>query len=78
MNNQDLDNLIRWSVDTDRFKFEQEIYREGSKRVWIESYLIEKFIIMKQDIIKWIAELDDKRLTNLSYAINNNPTNEVD
>ena len=78
MNNRDLDNLIRWATDTDRFKFEQEIYKHKSKRIWIDSYLQEKFIAMKSNFIKWIAELDDKRLNNLADAINSNPTNEVD
>ena len=75
MNKQDIDNLIRWAVDTDGDKFDKEIY-QPTKRVFYKEYVTEKFRLMQTNIIRWMAELDSKRRQNLVDAINNNPTNE--
>ena len=75
MNKQDIDNLIRWAVDTDGDKFDEEIY-QPTKRVFYKEYVTEKLRLMHTIIIRWMAELDRTRRQNLVDAINNNPTNE--
>ena len=80
MNSQDLDNLIRWAVDTDGEKFAQEIY--GKKKRFKEDNIIDdytrgKFRLMQDNLIMWIASLDYGNREILAQAINNNTTNET-
>jgi len=54
MNKQDLDNLIRWAVDTDGIKFAKEIYgRSGDydDENSTDEYTIGKFIGMQKNLI---------------------------
>ena len=79
MNKQDLDNLIRWAVDTDGIKFAKEI--QGRRGEYddensTDEYTTGKFIGMQKNLIHWIANLDGTNRQNLVDAINNNPTNE--
>ena len=75
MNKQDLDNLIRWAVDTDGIKFAKEIYGRSNPNIR-DDYTTGKFQLMHRDIIMWIASLDGSNRQHLADAINNNPTNE--
>jgi len=75
MNKQDLNNLIRWSVDVDGERFAKEIYGRN-ERVFIDDYVIGKFHDMQRNLIRWIAGLDPQNRQFLCDAINNNNTNE--
>ena len=72
MNKQDIDNLIRWAVDTDGIKFAKEIYQVSHTN----EYTVGKFLGMQKNLIHWIANLDPQNRQHLVDAINNNPTNE--
>ena len=74
MNKQDLDNLIRWAVDTDGIKFAKEIYQVSHTN----EYTVGKFLGMQKNLIHWIANLDGTNRQHLVDAINNNPTNEYE
>ena len=76
MNTQDLNNLIRWSVDVDGERFAKEIYKDNDGRVFIDEYVVGKFHDMQRNLISWIASLDKQRRQNLCDAVNNNQTNE--
>ncbi len=79
MDSKDLDNLIRWAVDTDGVKFAKEIYgRRGEydDARSTDEYTRGKFRHMQTHLINWIANLDGKHRKKLAEAINNNPTNE--
>jgi len=75
MNKKDINNLIRWAVDTNGEKFAKEIYGRND-RDFIDDYTNDKFHLMQKNIIMWIASLDDKNRQHLADAINNNPTNK--
>tara|TARA_Y100001951_G_C11123859_1_gene174365 strand:+ start:57 stop:407 length:351 start_codon:yes stop_codon:yes gene_type:complete len=81
MNKKDLDNLIRWAVDTDGIKFAKEIYgRSGDydDENSTDEYTRGKFAGMQKNLIHWIANLDPQNRQHLADAINNNPTNEYE
>ena len=69
---QDLNNLIRWSVDTDGVKFAKEIYNKEQP----DEYTRGKFHDMQSKLVHWVANLDYNHRQRLCDAINNNPTNE--
>ena len=50
---KDIDKMIRWSVDTDGFKFAKEIYQRNEP----DSYTREKFHGMQTKFIHWVANL---------------------
>ena len=66
MNKTDLNKLIRWSVDTDGYKFAKEIYQRDEP----DEYTRGKFKDMQDRFINWIANLDDGNRQNLQKAIN--------
>ena len=84
---KDVDNMVRWAIDTDGVKFAQEIY---NRRMYTnisfvaadgddyltDEYTVGKFRDMQDRFIHWVANLDDKHKQKLADAINNNPTNE--
>ena len=79
MNAQDIDNLIRWAVDTDGVKFAKDIYgRSGDydDKQSTDEYTTGKFRQMQTRLVTWIANLDYQNRGRLAEAINNNPTNE--
>ena len=67
MTKSDLNNLIRWTVDTDGFQFAKEIY----SREELDEYTRGKFTDMQKHLVRWIASLDDKNRKRLTRAINN-------
>ena len=71
---KDIDNMVRWAVDTDGFKFSQDIYQRENP----DEYTRGKFRGMQDRFIHWVANLDDEHKQKLADSINNNPTNEND
>ena len=73
MNKQDINNLIRWAVDTDLKKFSEDAYGVTGTAFDIVSenddYLRGKFQQMKSNFIMWIAGLSENNRTRLATAI---------
>ena len=67
MTTNDLNNLIRWCVDTDGEQFSIDIY-DGDE---MNEYKTGKFRNMQDRTISWIASLDDINRQRLVDAINN-------
>ncbi len=67
MNPNDLNNLIRWTTDTDGYQFAKEIYNREEP----DEYTRDKFTDMQNRLINWIAELDNGNKERLAIAINN-------
>ena len=63
---KDIERIIRWSVDTDGYKFAKEIYQRDEP----DEYTRGKFKDMQDRFINWIANLDDGNRQNLQKAIN--------
>ena len=66
MTTKDLNNLIRWCVDTDGIQFAKDIY-DGDE---INEYKQGKFRLMQERLIMWIASLDNENRQKLCNAIN--------
>ena len=64
---KDIDNLVRWAVDTDGVKFAKDMYRQDGV---IDDYTREKFRRMQTNFISWVAELDSGNRDALKRAIN--------
>ena len=66
MTTKDLNNLIRWCVDTDGIQFAKDIYNGNE----INEYKTGKFRLMQDKTIHWIASLDYENRELLVKAIN--------
>ena len=66
MNKTDINRLIRWTVDTDGYKFAKDIYQRDEP----DEYTREKFRGMQTNLIHWIANLDGNNRQRLVDAIN--------
>ena len=66
MTTKDLNNLIRWCVDTDGYQFAKDIYNGNE----IDEYKQGKFRLMQERLIMWIASLDGGNRQKLVDAIN--------
>ena len=66
MTTKDLNNLIRWCVDTDGHQFAKDIYNGNE----IDEYKQGKFRLMQERPIMWIASLDGGNRQKLCDAIN--------
>ena len=66
MTTKDLNNLIRWCVDTDGHQFAKDIYNGDE----MNEYKTGKFQMMYKDTIHWIASLDNENRERLVKAIN--------
>ena len=66
MTPKDLNNLIRWCVDTDGIQFAKDIYNGNE----IDEYKQGKFRLMQERLIMWIASLDGGNRQKLVDAIN--------
>ena len=64
---KDIDNIIRWAVDTDGEKFAKDMYRQDGV---IDDYTREKFRKMQTNFISWVASLDSGNRDALKRAIN--------
>jgi len=67
MTQDDLNNLIRWTNDTDGYQFAKEIYNREEP----DEYTRGKFSDMQKHLIRWVASLDYKNRERLTKAINN-------
>ena len=67
MTPKDLNNLIRWCVDTDGILFGKDLYNDD---MFISEYKQEKFRGMQTNTINWIASLDNGNRQKLCDAIN--------
>ena len=78
MTSKDIDNLVRWSVDTDLEKFAEEAYGiTGSAYALVDrDYLRGKFKDMQTNFIRWIAGLDSRNRDRLANNITKGETNE--
>ena len=66
MNKTDINRLIRWTVDTDGYKFAKDIYQRDEP----DEYTRDKFKNMQNNLIHWIANLDGNNRQRLVDAIN--------
>ena len=66
MTTKDLNNLIRWCVDTDGIQFAKDIYNGDEQN----EYKAGKFQMMYKDTIHWVASLDNENRELLVKAIN--------
>jgi hypothetical protein len=71
MTTKDLNNLIRWCIDTDGEQFAKDLYA-GSM---INEYKRGKFQMMQKNTITWIASLDNENREQLVKAINKKENN---
>jgi len=73
MKSQDIENMVRWSVDVELKQFSEDAYGVTGTAFDIVSenddYLRGKFQQMKSNFIMWIAGLSDKNRTRLATAI---------
>tara|TARA_R100000664_G_C2640138_1_gene65530 strand:- start:73 stop:312 length:240 start_codon:yes stop_codon:yes gene_type:complete len=77
MTSKDIDNLVRWSVDTDLEKFAKEAYgATGTAFIRSDDYLKGKFRDMQSNFIRWIAGLSENNRERLANNITKGETNE--
>ena len=73
MKSQDIENMIRWSVDVELKQFSEDAYGVTGTAFDIVSqnddYLRGKFQQMKSNFIMWIAGLSENNRTRLATAI---------
>ena len=73
MNSKDIDNMVRWSVDSDLKKFAEEAYGVTGTAFDVASggdYLGDKFKQMQSNFIMWIAGLSNRNRVRLTENIN--------
>ena len=73
MNSKDIDNMVRWSVDSDLKKFAEEAYGVTGTAFDVASggdYLGDKFKQMQSNFIMWIAGLSNRNRERLTENIN--------
>lgn len=77
MTSKDIDNLVRWSVDTDLMTFAEEAYGvTGTAFIRSDDYLKGKFKDMQSNFIRWIAGLSENNRERLANNITKGETNE--
>ena len=72
MTSKDIDNLVRWSVDTDLMTFAEEAYGVTGTAFDVASegdYLRGKFKQMQSNFIMWIAGLSENNRKRLADNI---------
>jgi hypothetical protein len=73
MKSQDIENMVRWSVDVELRQFSEDAYGVTGTAFDIVSenddYLRGKFQQMKSNFIMWIAGLSENNRTRLATAI---------
>ena len=79
MNKKDINNLIRWAVDSDLEKFSEDTYGVTGTAFDVaieqDDYLRDKFSQMKYDFITWISGLSNNNRERLTRAINQEEKN---
>ena len=80
MNSNDIERLIRWSVDSDLQQFSEDAYGiTGSafdRMNQGDDYLVGKFKQMQSNFIMWIAGLSELNRMRLANNITKGETNE--
>lgn len=73
MKSQDIENMVRWSVDVELKQFSEDAYGVTGTAFDVVSenddYLRGKFQQMKSNFIMWIAGLSENNRTRLATAI---------
>jgi len=74
MKSQDIENMVRWSVDVELRQFSEDAYGVTGTafdrtRLANDDYLRGKFQQMKSNFIMWIAGLSENNRTRLATAI---------
>mgnify|MGYP001294997162 CR=1 FL=1 len=81
MNKNDLNKLVRWSVDSDLKQFGEDAYGVTGTAYEIAmggDYLRGKFKQMQNNFIMWLGGLDSKNRERLARNITFRKTEEVD
>ena len=74
MDSKDINQMVRWAIDTDLRKFGEDAYGVTGTAFDVASegeYLRGKFKQMQSNFIMWISGLDSKNRARLSESINN-------
>ena len=74
MKSQDIENMVRWSVDVELRQFSEDAYGVTGTAFEIAKegdYLRDKFKQMQSNFIMWISGLDSRNKARLSENINN-------
>ena len=68
---KDINNIVRWAVDTDLKKFAEDSYGvTGTAYDEYQEYLRDKFKQMQSNFIMWLGGLSDNNRDRLKRAIN--------
>ena len=70
---KDIDNIVRWAVDTDLKKFAEDAYGVTGTAFDVAyggEYLRDKFKQMQSNFIMWLGGLSDNNRDRLIIAIN--------
>ena len=74
MDSKDINQMVRWAIDTDLRKFGEDAYGVTGTAFDVASegeYLRGKFKQMQSNFIMWISGLDSRNKARLSENINN-------
>ena len=74
MDSKDINQMVRWAIDTDLRKFGEDAYGVTGTAFDVASegeYLRGKFKQMQSNFIMWISVLDSRNRARLSENINN-------
>ena len=74
MDSKDINQMVRWVIDTDLRKFGEDAYGVTGTAFDVASegeYLRGKFKQMQSNFIMWISGLDSRNKARLSENINN-------
>ena len=74
MDSKDINQMVRWAIDTDLRKFGEDAYGVTGTAFDVASegeYLRGKFKQMHSNFIMWISGLDSRNRARLSENINN-------
>ena len=77
MNKQDIEKIVRWSVDSDLKKFAEDAYGVTGTAFDVAKdgdYLRDKFKQMQSNFIMWIAGLSESNRGRLARNITFNET----
>ena len=77
MNKRDINNIVRWAVDTDKKKFAEDAYGvTGTAYDRTDDYISGKFKDMQTRFIMWLGGLDSKNRIRLARNITFNETED--
>jgi hypothetical protein len=71
MNSKDIDRLVRWAVDSDIKTFAEDAYGITGTAFdeMRDEYLVDKFITMQLNFIRWVASLSENNRDRLANNI---------